>query len=147
MVNSVPEDSEEKPLDPATARVEIRLRRLMLIAGLTLGVGILAVLAGVIYRINRTTDNAPAISEAVPAVPVAVLPPPQPASAPVPAAENPAPVLRTGAASVPGDARLVSSTGAGERIILTYDHVDGTTVLIVDPQTVTVVGRLEVTPE
>lgn len=57
------DDDDEKPLDPAVARVERRMRTLTLIAGLTLGVGLLAVFAGIIYRIMSY--------DATPAAPVA----------------------------------------------------------------------------
>ena len=45
------DDEGDKPLDPAVAQVERRVRRLMLIAGLTLGLGIFAVFAAILYRI------------------------------------------------------------------------------------------------
>src|SRR5690606_41786542 len=43
-------DDDEKPLDPALIRIQARLRRMMLIAGLTLGLGILAVFGAILYR-------------------------------------------------------------------------------------------------
>lgn len=57
-------DDNDQPLDPAVARVEQRVRRLFLIATLTLGLGILAVFAAILYRI--------AASDATPEVPAAV---------------------------------------------------------------------------
>jgi hypothetical protein len=50
-------------------------------------------------------------------------------------------------ASIPADARLVASTVAGGRIVLTYDHFGGTIVIVVDPDTLQVVGRLDLKPE
>lgn len=61
------DDEDDKPLDPAVAKVEQRVRRLFLIATLTLGLGIFAVFAAIIYRITaydappdavQTADNA-----------------------------------------------------------------------------------------
>lgn len=51
MANPNFDEDDEKPLDPAVAAVEKRVRRLMLIAGLTLGLGIFTVLAAILYRI------------------------------------------------------------------------------------------------
>lgn len=59
MTNPNFDDEDEKPLDPAVAKVEQRVRRLMLIAGLTLGLGIFAVFAAILYRIV-IFDSTPA---------------------------------------------------------------------------------------
>ena len=67
MANPDKDDEEEKPLDPAVARVQAKLQRLMLIAGLTLGIGILAVFLAIIYRITAADDKTPvAAGEASP---------------------------------------------------------------------------------
>ena len=52
-------DDDEKPLDPAMLRVQAKMRRLMLIAGLTLGLGILVVFAAILYKIVHAGDKAP----------------------------------------------------------------------------------------
>ena len=44
--------TDELPLDPAALRLQARLKRLILISGLTLGIGILAVLVAIAYRIT-----------------------------------------------------------------------------------------------
>lgn len=44
---------EEAPLDPAMQRVQAKLRRLMLVSGVTLGVGMVAVFFAVLWRINN----------------------------------------------------------------------------------------------
>jgi uncharacterized protein (TIGR02246 family) len=64
MANPNFDEDDEKPLDPAVAQVERRVRRLMLIAGLTLGLGIFAVLAAILYRI-ATLDATPVSPAAV----------------------------------------------------------------------------------
>jgi hypothetical protein len=206
MVDPVLENAEEKRLDPAVARVQARLQRLMLIAGLTLGVGILAVFLAIVYRITATNNKIEVVSTdmeaSVPAAmtaaePVQATPPPavsEPAvepesqQEPTPEAEStppfesapastagpvPLPVpsprlpplespgqiemgsvpsstdeaLLVAKATVPADARLVASTVAGGRIVLTYDHFAGTIVMIIDPETLEVVGRLDLAPE
>lgn len=110
---------EQEPLDPTLMRVQARLRRLMLIAGLTLGLGILAVLGAMLYRINglSTTAAKPFAAGAAVAVDLA-------------------------GAGLPADARLVSSTLAGDRLALTYETAAGNEVLIVDVRSAVVVGRL-----
>ena len=68
MTNPNFDEEDEKPLDPAVAQVERRVRRLMLIAGLTLGLGIFAVLAAILYRIApldaTSASQVPAVAEA-----------------------------------------------------------------------------------
>jgi hypothetical protein len=61
------DDEEEEPLDPVLERVQRRLRRLMLIGGLTLGLGIGAVLIAIVYRffIADTSTGSQAPDEAV----------------------------------------------------------------------------------
>jgi hypothetical protein len=53
------DDADEPPLDPAIERVQARLRRLILISGATLGVGFLAVLVAVIFRVSKLDSGAP----------------------------------------------------------------------------------------
>jgi type IV secretory pathway VirB10-like protein len=168
MANPNSEDAEEKPLDPAVARVQARLQRLMLIAGSTLGLGILAVFLAIIYRITASDDKtpiapgaevpvvtapeaAPAPMSPPPAAPVVALPP-LPPEAPAQAetgsvAEGTEAAMLAAEATVPADARLVASTVAGGRIVLTYDHFAGTMVILVDPSTLRIVGRLDLKPE
>lgn len=151
MANPDKDDEEEKPLDPAVARVQARLQRLMLIAGLTLGLGILAVFIAIVYRITRDNDKAPVVVETpAPEAPVSLPPvavePPAHAEAGSVAPGTPAAVLAV-EATIPADARLIASTVAGGRIVLTYDHFGGTIVIVVDPDTLQVVGRLDLTPE
>jgi cytoskeletal protein RodZ len=243
MVDPATENAEEKPLDPAMARVQVRLQRLMLIAGLTLGLGILAVFAAIVYRITAAdntvevvasedvasdlaakvaappqaelpaAETAKVADDPAPVEPAAVAEPEQalempsvPAPAvepaqvgddpmpdkPTPAAESeeapeppvasasaevtgqiPVPVpsprlpsletqgqvengsvptstddaILMATATVPADARLIASTVAGGRIVLTYDHYAGTIVIVVDPETLQVVGRLDLKPQ
>jgi hypothetical protein len=57
MSHAILDDPDNKPLDPAVIKVEQRLRRLMLIGGLTLGIGILAVLGAIVYRITTAAGK------------------------------------------------------------------------------------------
>jgi hypothetical protein len=167
MANPNSEDAEEKPLDPAVARVQARLQRLMLIAGSTLGLGILAVFLAIIYRITASDDKSPvapgaevpaiaapeaAAASASPPPAAPVMLPPLPPEVPAQAEAGSVPertesAMLAAEATVPADARLVASTVAGGRIVLTYDHFAGTIVILVDPSTLKVVGRLDLRPE
>ncbi len=111
-------DPDETPLDPAALRIQARLRRLMLISGLTLGIGILAVLVAIVYRI-----------------------------ATIPAAPPQGPAIRAAASILPAGARLVGTSADGSRIVLTYEHAGGTTLITVDPRSLAVTGRLDLKPE
>ena len=118
MTSSNFDDADSKPLDPAVLQVQARLRRLMLIAGLTLGLGIFAVFAGIVYRLMTYGDKAPAM----------------PAGGVV-------------SETLPAGAKLISSTVAGNRIVLTYEHNGGTTVILIDSRDLKPLGRLELKPE
>jgi hypothetical protein len=118
MVTSEDSELEDKPLDPAMERVQRKLRRLMLVAGLTLGIGLLAVFAGIIYRI-ATVDHK---------------------------GRAPAGGALLQAASIPEGARLVSTTAVGKDLVLTYEHAAGTTLVLIDGGSLAVLGRLDLKP-
>jgi hypothetical protein len=121
-------DDDEKPLDPAMERVQARLRRLMLIAGLTLGIGIFAVFAAILYRIvTSDTSGAPAATAYEPGMAV--------------------PTLTLGEMGLPEDARLLSTAIDGSRIVLTFPHAGGNSLVFVDADSLAVVGRLEIATE
>jgi hypothetical protein len=117
MTNPNLDDADNKPLDPAVLQVQARLRRLMLIAGLTLGLGIFAVFAGIVYRLMTYGDKAP---------------------------EMPAGGVVN--ETLPVGAKLVSSEVTGNRIILTYEHAGGTTLILIDARNLAPIGRLELKP-
>ena len=114
-------DDDDKPLDPSVKRVETRVRRLILIAGLTLGLGIFAVFAAILYRIANldTTAKAVAPGAAIPSLSLTQM-------------------------GLPADARLVSTALDGGRLALTYDTGDGTVTVVVDLKSDVVVSRLRV---
>ena len=116
---SAPTDDDEKPLDPAMLRVQARLRRLILISGLTLGIGIIAVFGAVLYR---TFTFAPVVA---------------PATAVVNAR------LSLAEMGLPPDAKLLASASDGARITLTYAHSAGNTLIFLDERRLTVIGRLD----
>jgi hypothetical protein len=114
---SAPTD-DDTPIDPAMLRVQAKLRRLILISGLTLGIGILAVFGAIIYR---TLATAP----------------------PTPAAAVTTAHLSLAEMGLPPDARLLSSASDGARITLTYAHSSGNTLIFLDERRLTVIGRLD----
>jgi hypothetical protein len=124
MANSPPDD--ELP-DPALVRVQVRLRRLMLIAAVTLSVGLLAVFGALLYRI--VGFNA---TQAV------VVPAPAPATATV--AE---PVFSRAELGLPADAVLADTVLDGTTLVLVYVHSGGNTLIIINTRTNTVTGKVD----
>jgi hypothetical protein len=55
---SVPQADEEKPLDPAAARIVSRVRWMMAISALTTMLAVFAVLGAVSYRLLRSDGSA-----------------------------------------------------------------------------------------
>ncbi|PLX35821.1 MAG: hypothetical protein C0606_17135 [Hyphomicrobiales bacterium] len=47
------EDEEEKPLDPAAERLQAKLKGLLLVSSLIMGLGLTAVLSAIIYRVVK----------------------------------------------------------------------------------------------
>jgi hypothetical protein len=114
---------EEKPIDPAFLSVQRKLRRLMLVGGATLGIGILAVLIALVYRI-ATLDATP----------------------PSPPAGGAVPTLSLQALGLPADAKLISTALDGNRLAMTYQTSDGTDTVVVDTRSGTVILRLKAGP-
>jgi hypothetical protein len=117
-----PASDDDKPLDPAVERVEVRVRRLILIAGLTLGLGLFAVFAAILYRIaaDDTTAKPLAPGAAVPALDAAAL-------------------------GLPPGAKLISTAADQGRVILTYEYPGGHLLVFLDGKTLAVVRKLTLT--
>ncbi len=60
---------DDKPLDPQTAHLVARVRRLMMLASLTTFIAIAAVIGVIGYRVFRTEGRAPAAADVSPALP------------------------------------------------------------------------------
>ena len=105
-------------------QVQAKMRRLMLIAGLTLGFGILAVFAAILYKTVLAGDKAP--------LPTAWQP------------GDPVPTLSYPNMGLPAGAKLISTASDGRRLILTYEAPDGGHALVfIDLGTLKVTGRLD----
>ena len=128
MATSSSFDNDEKPLDPALLRVQAKMRRLMLIAGLTLAFGILVVFAAILYRIAGGPDKAPPVTLWSPGDVV--------------------PMLSLGEMGLPAGARLAGTTADGGRLILTYQRPGGGSSLVfIDETSLKVTGRLDLAGE
>jgi hypothetical protein len=106
--------ADDEPLDPAAARMVAKVRAMMLIAGLTTMLAIFAVLGVIGYRLFTSQGSAPA--------PLA------------------APELTT---ELPKGAKVISTTAANDRIVVTIE-VDGRTeIRTFDLRTLRPTGRLQ----
>jgi len=107
-------------------QVQQRIRRLMMISGLTLGLGLFAVFMAILYRIFTYEGSA----------------------TPVPVVEGTAiPTVTRSALGLPANARLVSTALDGERLALTFEEGTGATIVVFDTGRMTVVSRLRVAGE
>ena len=66
---SDPLADDEKPLDPAAAKIVARVRWMMLISGLTTLIAVTAVIGVIGYRLLRSEGSAPAMAELVATLP------------------------------------------------------------------------------
>jgi hypothetical protein len=158
MADPVPDASPEKPPDPEMLRLQARVRALMLIGGLTLGIGLFAVFAAIIYRVATPSDKgsaaiaeemaAPAASESAAPAETAAAPASNETPAP-PASTDPAVAQAVEAVKsvLPVRAWLVSTAVSGDRIVLAYEHAGGTTMFVVDAVSLEITGRLDLKPQ
>ncbi|HWJ74742.1 MAG TPA: hypothetical protein VNX29_16395 [Kaistia sp.] len=99
------DEREEPPLDPAVERIRQRLKRLIVISSATLLVGLIAVLAAVIYKIGPGQDKA--------------------ALAPVAGEAMIGGVL-------PGGARVLSTALDGRLLALTFEAGGAVRIVVID---------------
>lgn len=124
-MNSSQFEDDEKPLDPAMLRVQKRLRRLMVIGGSTLALGIAAVMFAIVYRffIQQPSEDA---AEAT-------------LGATVPMGE-----VNAESVGLPTGAELLSTNVTGTVMTLAFrDGVDLVTVLV-DTTTMRVSGQFRI---
>ena len=129
---------EEAAPDPTLLRLQKRLRRLMLIGGLTLGLGVAAVLFAIIYRffIADTTIETGASSSAI----VSEIPGPSPANAIIGE-------ITAEAVGLDVDAELVSVALDGTQMALAFRDGPDLVTVLVDTTTMVVIGQFRVTAE
>lgn len=98
----------------------------MLIAGLTLGVGILAVLGAIVYRLFTY----------------------EPQRGPLSVAEGTAvPTLTKSELGVSAEAKLLATSLDGSHLLLTYDESGVVVAVVFDLDAMAVVRRLRITPD
>eukprot|EP01037_Dinobryon_pediforme_P021756 gene21756-22715_t len=117
------DDPTEKPLDPAVIRVQQRLQRLMLWSRGIMLVGFAALFGVIFYKfywIRQTPAAATATGTA--ATPVSA------------------------SLAMPDGGHVVASRLDGNRLLLTIDGLKGSTVLVLDADTLQVLRRLELKP-
>ena len=100
---------------PEQAALFARVRRMMLIAGLTTALAVAALLIAIGYRLFHAEGSAPAAMDAT--------------------------------ATLPKGARIVSTTLAGDRLVLTLDIGGTTEIRFYDASTLKPAGRLNFTRE
>jgi hypothetical protein len=123
-MSSAPSD-DERPLDPAAARVVARIRLMMMISGVTTLIAVAAVIGVIGYRVFRQEGSAPAAATVVPAPTWE-------------ATRAPAEVL----ALLPKGARVTATAVAGDRLVVTLDASSGPEVRTFDLRTLRPTGRL-----
>jgi hypothetical protein len=69
LVQSMSNDDDEKPLDPAAARAVAQVRRLMMIASATTFLAVAVVLGVIGYRVFRAEGSAPLFADVTVALP------------------------------------------------------------------------------
>jgi len=116
-------DDDEKPLDPAAARIVAKVRMLMMIAGATMLIGIGAIFAVIGYRVFRSEGSAPA-----------------------PAAVSTAAMAEV-TASLPRGSRITAVTVGGDRLAVTVETGTGTEIRLFELATLRPTGRLRLSVE
>jgi hypothetical protein len=118
-------DDDEKPLDPAMLRVQARLRRLMMIGGATLALGIAAVMFAIVYRFFIQKPSSDAAESTL--------------GATVPMGE-----VTAADVGLPPDARLLSVNVNGGTMVLAFQDGADTVTVLVDTATMQVSGQFRV---
>jgi len=119
-MNASVDDDEEQPLDPAAARIQQKLRRLILISGLTLGIGMIAVFSAILYRVVKSEPDGAGAAK---------------------------PVYASGELLVPKGSTVVSSSKDGDFLTVTIRTEAGSEVRVIDLRTRAVVSRIRFVPE
>jgi hypothetical protein len=113
---TVYDDEGEKPLDPAAERLRRKMVRLLFVSGGIMLLGLIAVFASIVYKLNeRGADASESFS----------------AGSPVEAE-----------IAIPAGHRIVSTSLGGDRVLITLAAPDGSTsLLLIDLKTGATLGR------
>jgi len=121
MIHTQDESESEKPLDPAVARVQQRLRGMMLWSRGIMLVGFAALFAVIFYKFywaRQGTGSAEALT----------IDPMAPSTVALP---------------MPSGGRITEAHTEGNRLVVTIDAPRATSVLVVDLQTLTTLRRVD----
>ncbi|MBB2973550.1 hypothetical protein [Mesorhizobium sp. RMAD-H1] len=123
------EDDREPPLDPAMERVRRKMMRLLAVSIGIMLIGLMAVLAAVVYKVNRSDEpQTPEPRSDIPG---------QGAAAPVPPA-----IIESQVPLAPGT-RLLSQSLSGDHVSLETLLPDGGTEIVVyDFRTSRIIARM-----
>lgn len=116
------DEKQEEELDPAMQKVQVKLKRLMLRSTLVMVLGLGAVVAAIIFKINQNTETESAYQ--VPAI--------------VTEAD-----LRRASYALPDGARIVDTSLSGDNLAISYDNANGGGVLLVHVPTWQVYSVME----
>lgn len=110
------DDDTDKPLDAAQLRLQARLTRLLIYSGGIMVLGLVAVFAAILYRVNRV-ETRPTLDPARP------------------------PVIES--IAMPAGGRIVASRLDGTTLVITIEHPGGGTIVLVDAVTLKALRRLD----
>jgi hypothetical protein len=113
-----PDDDQDKPLDAAQLKLQARLTRLLVYSGGIMALGLIAVFAAILYRVNRA-ETRPTLDPSRP------------------------PLVET--MTLPAGGRVVSSRLDGTTLVVTVEHPKGATILLVDAPSLKAMRRLDLT--
>jgi len=118
---TVYDDEDEKPLDPAAERLRRKMVRLLFVSGGIMVLGLIAVFASIVYKLNERSEDASALSAASPV---------------------------DEQIAVPAGHRIVASALDGDRALLTIAAPDGSTsLLLIDLRSGATLGRYTIEPQ
>ena len=113
------DETAEAPLDPAAERVRRKLIRLLVVSFGIMILGLAAVIAAIIYKINERNDDAAMGSSAAVSDPAAIT------------GRLSAQTAIAGAIDLPAGARIVASSLDGDHALITIVLPDGMMQLLV----------------
>ena len=117
------DEKQEEELDPAIQNVQVKLKRLMLRSTLVMVLGLGAVVAAIIYKINQSAEQEAAVYQ-------------------VPGVVTNADVRRA-RYPLPDGAKIVDTSLSGENLAVSYNDANGGGVLLIHVPTWQVYSVME----
>ncbi|MBW3096272.1 DUF6476 family protein [Pseudohoeflea coraliihabitans] len=124
MTQPLPDDIDEKPLDPQMEKVRRKMVRLLAVSIGIMFVGVMAVLAAIVYKFTRGSDEAPAAASVSAPVPM---------DAPIAARIELPTGFSARSASLAGDRLVIFGAGSdGVSRILVFNASTGTRLATIE---------------